>query len=186
VTGDTRRLSRLAVAAGTYTGRTSSRRRRSVIPGPHRRAARVDGIQPGRRRHLPAWPLLAALVGELSPVRRGRRGPPLHAVPRPQGSCRHCVPITIPAWPRTTFRCVSGEATRSRSSRLRRSPRLTGPSTAPAKLSRLMLTGIARATVVHSASVPSPLPKAMNRATRGVTVHAHTLRPCHALCEPHR
>ena len=26
----------------------------------------------------------------------------------------------------------------------------------------------------------------MNRATRGVTVHAHTLRPCHALCERHR
>lgn len=33
---------------------------------------------------------------------------------------------------------------------------------------------------------PSPLPKAMNRASRAVTVHAHTLRPCHALCEPHR
>ncbi len=29
----------------------------------------------------------------------------------------------------------------------------------------------------------TPLPKAMNRATRAVTVHAHTLRPCHALCE---
>ena len=33
---------------------------------------------------------------------------------------------------------------------------------------------------------PCPLPKAMNRASRAVTVHAHTLRPCHALCEPHR
>jgi hypothetical protein len=40
-----------------------------------------------------------------------------------------------------------------------------------------------RATVIGHADVHSPLPKAMNRATRGVTVHAHTLRPCHALCE---
>jgi hypothetical protein len=40
---------------------------------------------------LPTWPLLAALVGELPPVRRGRRGPPLHAVPRPQGSRQHYV-----------------------------------------------------------------------------------------------
>jgi hypothetical protein len=40
-----------------------------------------------------------------------------------------------------------------------------------------------RATVIGHAAARSPLPKAMNRATRGVTVHAHTLRPCHALCE---
>ena len=46
---------------------------------------------PGRCRHLPTWPLLAALVGELPPVRRGRRCLPLHAVPRPQGSRQHYV-----------------------------------------------------------------------------------------------
>jgi len=43
-----------------------------------------------------------------------------------------------------------------------------------------------RATVIGHADACSPLPKAMNRATRGVTVHAHTLRPCHALCERQR
>ena len=50
----------------------------------------------------------------------------------------------------------------------------------------VILPAIARATVVSDADAHSPLHKAMNRATKGVTVHAHTLRPCHALCKRHR
>lgn|GEM_PF-4140278 len=41
---------------------------------------------------LPTWPLLAALVGELPPVRRGRRCLPLHAVQRRQEVRRHFIP----------------------------------------------------------------------------------------------
>jgi hypothetical protein len=64
--------------------------------------------------------------------------------------------------------------------------RRSGPAAPGLRYPRAPRLAHARATVVHNADVPSPLPKAMNRATKGVTVHAHTLRPCHALCERHR
>jgi len=86
----------------------------------HLRAPRVGGATtPGRRRHLPTWPLLAALVGGLP--RSGVVGDvPLHAVPRQQEVRRHYVPFTLPASTRTTFRYVVGIATLSTSSPLTR------------------------------------------------------------------
>jgi len=125
---------------------------------------------------LPTWPLLASLVGELPPVRRGRRCPPLHAVPRPQEVRRHFVPFTLPARTRTTFRCVAGEPTLSASSRLylRRSPHpvlcaASAAGTEAAKryrqgqrhqrgrqLLRQRLRLVTRATVVNNANAPSP------------------------------
>ena len=40
---------------------------------------------------------------------------------------------------------------------------------------RQRLRLITRATVISNVNACSPLPKAMNRATEGVTVHAHAL-----------
>jgi len=88
---------------------------------------------PGRRRHLPTWPLLAetcpAIAQRATADRRG-------TTPGPAWSARSIAPrraasagiapalraVTIPAGPRTTFRCVAGEPSRFTSSRLRRSP----------------------------------------------------------------
>ena len=92
--------------------------------------------------------------------------------------------VTIPAWPRTTFRCVAGEPTLSASSTLRVSPHpvqcaasATGTEAAKRsqhdkrcqrsrQLLRQWLRLITRADLVHNADGPSPLPKAMNRASK--------------------
>ena len=67
----------------------------------------ADSTDPRRCRVVVGLRSSRATRARLSPVRRGRRDPPLHAVPRPQGS-------------RTTFRCVAGEPTRSATSPLTR------------------------------------------------------------------
>jgi hypothetical protein len=96
-------------------------------------------------------------------------------------------------WTRTTFRCVAGEPTLSPSSPLRGSPKpvlcaASAAVTQAAKrcreckrgcpcrqLVRQRLRLITRATVIRNVNACSPLPKAMNRASRAVTVHAHDL-----------
>ena len=105
----------------TRAGR-SNRWARNAVPGPHRRAARVGGTMI----------LVTVLSAHLAPPRFARRG----TTPGPTWSARSTAPrraasagiapslrsVTIPAGPRTTFRCVTGEPTRFPSSRLRRSP----------------------------------------------------------------
>jgi len=107
-------------------------------------ALRVSVVYiPGRCRHLPTWPLLAALVGELPPVRRGRRGPPLHAVPRPQGSRQHYV----------LSRSLLGRARRSAAWLVNRAashPRAYGARPIPSAVARLRL--FPRATVIGGAN----------------------------------
>ena len=139
-------------------------RRACTIPRPPRfaRAVLLPFPPDGGTGHVPRQAL------------RGQRCPPLHAVPRPQASRRRCAPSRALLWPRTTFRCVSGEPTRFPSSRLRRSPHpvlcaASAAGTEAAKRSRQgqrhqrgrqllrqRLRLVTRATVVNNANAPSP------------------------------
>jgi hypothetical protein len=145
-----------------------------------------------RACHGPCY-ILAALGHVPRHALRGWRCPPLHAVCVRKARAVATLPSRALLWTRTTFRCVAGEPTLFPSSPLRGSPNpvlcaASAAVTQAAKrcrecergcpcrqLVRQRLRLITRATVIRNVNACSPLPKAMNRASRAVTVHAHAL-----------
>jgi hypothetical protein len=146
---------------------------------PSRADARSATVAPARLRRAYAIPRPPWLARSTAPRRTASAG-----------SAPSLRSVTLPAWPRTTFRCVAGEPMLSASSpltrlaqsramrRLRRchtccetlladpSPSSKSAACAPAAPAHHPRD---RASQYNTSS---PLHKAMNRATKGVTVHA--------------